>query len=1242
MSFLSEFGNFASNLLSTGTEDNGELHENASSHSNRRTVWHEYKGPTEWECVWEGGVNVRENSSTDAMEVGSLDYGEKVVAVEYDGFWIKHGKGWTCTEMQGHVLLRCLGQFDEGQHQETSPAGQQHHSPHLHSSNVYHSPTPSNPSSPRGENKFSTAKTTGSEDFPNTQFGGAAPGTMSGESDPGKKEGGGEGAASGLAFQGFQDIVLGGEDMPPSGAAEGDDFSNLPAAAATAPAAQTITTTTDTNDSKFDSSHNMLNDMAFESSMAPSFSTGTGLNTKSGGDRIGEDPLGTMQGQEGQQGGVGEEEKGQQNRVVGTYNDNGGLQALDTDTLPSFIQTPALPDNYDEKVAPPLREGGGATQDQQIHGGAGVGGGGGGDMMDAGVEEPPHQVAAVTDSAAATATTTATTTAGDGFESSSLPSWLETEVQQQQQQPEGGGGGDRKGESVGSPKDAQYDSSNALAEVKGGEGNDDSNRSGGSGNSVVMVERKDYEGEFALPPDPAAATNDGTPAQVVGGGAGGSMDLLDDPRMESAAAKHTAAAAEIQLLKAELDAMNEALRSSVAEASRLREEVEASKKEQLRANDSLERLEAEKASLQKEYRDAITHANREMENFEKAKSEWQAEKVAMAASLQVLEAEREESQERQQQQQQEHASEQGSIQILQQQLKEAKDGEANTRSLLESSAADLESVKQQLEETVARLDAERNSRATLQEESQMNYAIVLYALSAMLLQHRYQIVSASFLSSWLTFEIQNFGLCRRSKQPALSRRTRKKRSETRTCPRPNGRLFFVREELNLPQACKEAEKEKDALHLQAKVYKAMLRGRRLSSAQLEEKNSKEILSLRKEKDNAEEANRELSCHVQSLEAKCLDYEKQEQHTQNVDDLVARKLDVAVQEAVAAKELDLKLDQDSAMLEAKKTKKTVQVLEEKLQSLMTAKGGDVPQQQQQQQPGKEEEEEAAIATDGSSLKEALAAKQEKLDALGEQLSTLQQQLLEGKEHSEALERRLLSEKQQSEGLREQLLLSEKQMLEGKEHSEALEKQLLSEKQQSEGLREQLLLSEKQRQQQLLEGKEHSEALERQLLSEKQQSEGLREQLLLSEKQRLEGQENNTVAAVDTAAAKPEQQPEELDIGFGFGDDNDDNDDKDDGKQQQQQQQRDAEMEDLKQKMESLETEARRLREQLTEKEQQVEDQASALATSSQAEAALKEQHLALQKELAEVKAKLQKAIMVARTLLANDAHEITNE
>lgn len=54
-------------------------------------------------------MNVRDHPSTDGSEVGSIEYGERVVATEYEGFWIKHGRGWTCTEIQGHVLCRCLG-----------------------------------------------------------------------------------------------------------------------------------------------------------------------------------------------------------------------------------------------------------------------------------------------------------------------------------------------------------------------------------------------------------------------------------------------------------------------------------------------------------------------------------------------------------------------------------------------------------------------------------------------------------------------------------------------------------------------------------------------------------------------------------------------------------------------------------------------------------------------------------------------------------------------------------------------------------------------------------------------------------------------------------------------------------------------------------------------------------------------------------------------------------------------------
>jgi len=105
MSFLSSFGNFASGLL-TGEEEEEPQYQGNNAQVPRQQA---YEGPTEWECVWEGGVNVRDNPSTDGSEVGSVEYGERVVVTEYDGFWIKHARGWTCTEIQGHILCRCIG-----------------------------------------------------------------------------------------------------------------------------------------------------------------------------------------------------------------------------------------------------------------------------------------------------------------------------------------------------------------------------------------------------------------------------------------------------------------------------------------------------------------------------------------------------------------------------------------------------------------------------------------------------------------------------------------------------------------------------------------------------------------------------------------------------------------------------------------------------------------------------------------------------------------------------------------------------------------------------------------------------------------------------------------------------------------------------------------------------------------------------------------------------------------------------
>ncbi|GAB5366135.1 hypothetical protein AAMO2058_001118600 [Amorphochlora amoebiformis] len=103
MSFFSQIGDFASNLLAQ-VEEADEYYKGPTSGQMQ-----EYKGPSEWECVWEGGVNVRDEPCTDGKEVGSVEFGEVVVALEYNGPWIRHSAGWTCSAIQGHVLLKCLG-----------------------------------------------------------------------------------------------------------------------------------------------------------------------------------------------------------------------------------------------------------------------------------------------------------------------------------------------------------------------------------------------------------------------------------------------------------------------------------------------------------------------------------------------------------------------------------------------------------------------------------------------------------------------------------------------------------------------------------------------------------------------------------------------------------------------------------------------------------------------------------------------------------------------------------------------------------------------------------------------------------------------------------------------------------------------------------------------------------------------------------------------------------------------------
>mmetsp|Transcript_15877 Transcript_15877/g.23931 ORF Transcript_15877/g.23931 Transcript_15877/m.23931 type:complete len:1261 (+) Transcript_15877:85-3867(+) len=101
MSFFNSIGKMATNFLAA--VDEGEMGFGLE------TTNTEFSGPTEWECVWQGGVNVRESPSTNAESIDSLECGEKVIAVEVDGYWIRHAKGWTCTQFDRHVLLRCLG-----------------------------------------------------------------------------------------------------------------------------------------------------------------------------------------------------------------------------------------------------------------------------------------------------------------------------------------------------------------------------------------------------------------------------------------------------------------------------------------------------------------------------------------------------------------------------------------------------------------------------------------------------------------------------------------------------------------------------------------------------------------------------------------------------------------------------------------------------------------------------------------------------------------------------------------------------------------------------------------------------------------------------------------------------------------------------------------------------------------------------------------------------------------------------
>ncbi len=105
MSWLSSI---ASSLLS-GAEDPPEDVSGESAAATAPGPVPPQDGPALWDCVWEGGVRVRSAPHTDGKEVGSIEFGERVLSLESEGAWVRHEKGWTLTAVSGHTLMRYVG-----------------------------------------------------------------------------------------------------------------------------------------------------------------------------------------------------------------------------------------------------------------------------------------------------------------------------------------------------------------------------------------------------------------------------------------------------------------------------------------------------------------------------------------------------------------------------------------------------------------------------------------------------------------------------------------------------------------------------------------------------------------------------------------------------------------------------------------------------------------------------------------------------------------------------------------------------------------------------------------------------------------------------------------------------------------------------------------------------------------------------------------------------------------------------
>mmetsp|Transcript_1531 Transcript_1531/g.2131 ORF Transcript_1531/g.2131 Transcript_1531/m.2131 type:complete len:1283 (-) Transcript_1531:92-3940(-) len=846
MSLFSSFGNFATNLIAGhDDEDEGGMDNGFSETSNRPA----YEGPTEWECVWEGGVNVRDKPSTDGNEVDSLDYGEKVIATEYNDYWIKHGKGWTCTEIQGHILLRCIGPANDvldsqakasvredeknaayPPHQddsaisltaidsEGSQGGHYNHEHHHleleHDGTMVNGATEDSSSHKIHEVNASVADPADSpgdskaaiidHDGVMNSRPADVPRDMSGSSFNDLPQ---DGNPSSSGFSGFQDIMLGEDEGGGTAAAMGGGGVHRPSDAANDDGEGKLPGAS----SDFDMFGHQ-NVSKTESEGAPgeseSKTANAGFSEENGGNAFGESPR----------------------KSSFRAQSHGELQEVDDGEIPSFIQPPTIPASYNLSDVD-------AAKDHDISGALN-------DAVAVGHENLTSKLdltGADEDSKLSIARKFPKSEAAErqgrsSEHKSTTPSSVGI----------GSGVGGDGGCEGGGGGEMNLDEAAAQAV------HDDSN---GSGHSMVMVERRDFEGaygeerddqedmtfntnkhlgqqagikqsdsfgaKFQMPPGSLNGTGvitgagdlgfnygltkenkevtggDRKEKQVLGGGPSMAAESLIGTGIGGVGGGKDQKDMQISDLRAELEAMREASKAYVSEIESMRKAKKDVERRLTGATEAHDRLENELAELQAEYRNAIAHANREMEDFEQARIKWESEKQELRARVNELEEGTSAGEE----------DSKAQIEMLQQCLKDVNDSQKETQARLQEIQVENSALKTR----VAELESQQQIAPSPSSQEELNMeAKETNLLRKQLEQQRADLERETKKSAGMQAEMAEFETIRTRLDDEVS-------------------------SLNSDNA---------ELLQQNKVLKAMLQGRRKSSLKLLENKTKEAEKTR--------------------------------------------------------------------------------------------------------------------------------------------------------------------------------------------------------------------------------------------------------------------------------------------------------------------------------------------------------------------------------------------------------------